>query len=624
MKRIEKVLRGVALVFLLVSMSACGSLKKDHDETLAKDETAYQRGVSVGAVGLGEAQQIELYVFDDKSGIWTKIKNGQYFAPGQYILGVTVNPYDSNQRVNISDGGMDDGKDDRECWQEIYYDENARMYITRDKYDIYPDDYFLITPILVQAIYPDGLASKAKFIVNSRKDFRSPDGFLVDRGLSVTLSKDFLEKLPAAIEPIIADLIPGLKIHNIAPADNGPGMQTDGVLRIDAAGIAFDLVLNDIYGFPAKTTRALNIGIEDVSGGTSKTALELVTKIFAGLFLRKLDIDNIPIMPIAVNIGDALQGLMKDPENIMQMMSTLGLDLPLEGLEIGVNLDSVLYVDLKGYPSETTAEYAIMGGALYDTLTENAPKDPKDTTGKKYIWPDVTVDPFDTGISLGMGTIKDGQTDLGIALSQYNLNQMIWQLMQGMQVELKAISNQFSIFAPKYAGDVIDLVLTFNPEGIAVDLATGRVVANDVTMLVKERIPTSNATTTMAILSIDLSLQLDAGFRKNEKRQVVLDMSITPIANLCHMHVLKDDLGMTIFDHGQFIPLIFKYLTKGSTSLALSLPLADLGLALEDSPGNKFVFDREGNCFLGMAIDTFDISKLPITGGGCFINTLGF
>jgi hypothetical protein len=624
MNRIEKILQGTALVFLILVLTGCGSFKKDHNETLAQDESAYQKGVSVGAVGLQEAQQIDLYVQEDNSGKWSKVRNGQYFAPGRYKLGVTVNPYDYSQKVNISDGGKDDGNDDRECWNEMLYDEKIKMYVAKGGYDIYPDDYFLITPILVQAIYPDGLASKAKFIVNNREGLRAPDGVLVDRGMSVSLSRDFLRKLPKAIEPLIAELLPGLKIHSIAPADNGPGRQSDGLLRIDVAGIACDLVLNDTYGSKSKPTRGLSIGIEDVTGGTSTTALELITNIFTSLFLRRLNIDNIPIMPIALNLGDTIKEMMKDPETMMQMLSTLGMDLPLEGLEIGLNMDSVLYVNIKGYPSETTAEYAILGGALYDTLTANAPKDPKDTTGKKYIWPDVTVDSFDTGIFPGMDTIKDGPTDLGIALSQYNLNQMIWQLMQGMQVELKAISKQFSIFAPKHEGDVIDLVMIFNPEGIAIDLATGRIVANDITMLVNERIPTSNATATMAVLSVDLSLQIDAGFRKDGKGQVVLDLSIAPIADLCHMHVLKDDLGMTIFDHGQFIPLIFKYLSKGSTTLALSLPLANLGLALEDSPGNKIVFDKQGNCFLGMAIDSLDMSKLPVSGGGCFINTLGF
>lgn len=99
-------------------------------------------------------------------------------------------------------------------------------------------------------------------------------------------------------------------------------------------------------------------------------------------------------------------------------------------MDLGISLDSTLYLNLLGYPSETTSEFAVLGGALY--VPENADVI-KDANGY-YVWPEVSDDAYDTMMDVGMGNIKTSATDIGVGISQYNINQMLSGLMENLKV----------------------------------------------------------------------------------------------------------------------------------------------------------------------------------------------
>ena len=600
----------VGLVIMSSIMGGCGFFAQDdHKTSLAVNEAVYDQGSPVPAVGFDESQSITLAVKKVVGGknTFVPVKDGDYLDPGKYTLGITATPRTVKgeamaERVFVSDGGGD-------YQVEAQYDQGKKMYVADFK--LIGADYFLITPILVQVIYSDGKASKAKFLVTTAKNLGAPYGSLVDRGMSVTVSKAFLGTLPAIVNPMIAQQVgsSAIKINNIYPANNATGKDQDGVVGIDVAGIKCEIILNDMkQDSSGQISRGLYIGIEDVSGGTMSNGLEAITGVFANLFLKGLKINNIPTMALGLGLSDLTKGLMDQPGGL----SIPGLALP--PVDLGLALDSTLFLDIKGYPAETTSDFAVLGGALY--VPDNADVT-KDANGY-YVWPTVTTDAYDTMIDVGMGTIKDSGTDIGVAISQYNINQMLQGLMKNLTVTVKDINKMAALFSPKVKTDKLDLNVTINPKGMAVDFVTRRVVANDIKLFLVE---SGEVNGTVAELSLDISMVFDVAFRMDGGK-LIMEMSVEPMEDRSHMHVMKDETGLDSLDHGKFIPIIFQYLAGGQNKLTIPLPLSDFGIIPRSgvTPG-KMVTDNFGNCFLGMAVSGIDMTKLSSGGAGCFIDT---
>ena len=597
----KRLLSFLAVTGMVLYLAGCGLYSDDkHNRTLAEDESVYQVGNPVPAVGFDESQTILLYV-KGEDGSFEKVENGRYLPRSKYTFGVKVTPRTTDgkvmdQVVQLSDGGWKEGI-------EAAYNADHKMYIADFKIS-----GFMTSPILIQVIYPDGQASKAKFVVKTAENLAAPYGMLVDRGLSITLSKDFLHSLPPAINPLIKEQLGNIDIRDIAPADNtSAGKKKNGVLNIDVMGLKCDVILNDT----AKGTRGLSIGIEDVTGGTAGNLLELITGVFAKLFLKNLNLNNIPIMALGFPLGDLVAGMMNQPASPIAGM------LP-EGMELSLKLDATLFLNLLGYPEETTTNFAVLGGALYVPDNDDIVKD-KDG---KLLWPQVTIDPTETGIAAGMARIESidpaRPTDIGVAVSQYNLNQMMQGLMKGLEVQVKSINKTVALFSPKDKSDNLDLIVTINPSGMAIDFAAHTIVVNDVNLLLVESGKVNGPVTE---LSLDLTLLFDASIGTDH---LSLNMSIEPDQDLCHMHVMKDDTGLGSLDHGRFVPLIFQFLSKGQDTLNISIPLADLGIQPRTgvSSNGAIEMDDQGNCFMGMAAAGLDAGKLPTS--GCFLTTAGF
>jgi len=174
---------------------------------------------------------------------------------------------------------------------------------------------------------------------------------------------------------------------------------------------------------------------------------------------------------------------------------------------------------------------------------------------------------------------------------------------------------------PEDPNNSLDLSMTVNTGGIAIDMkgdvdpSVIRLVANDM------RLEFIEADTPKAELSMDLTLELNIDIHEKDG-ELFLDLAIEPLADLSHIHVMKDDLGLDIFDHSRFVTLIFSGLAGGGQgdAMVISIPLSDMGLIPRQgvAPG-KVELDGNGNCFMGLALDSIDPSKLDI----CFISTAG-
>jgi len=210
-----------------------------------------------------------------------------------------------------------------------------------------------------------------------------------------------------------------------------------------------------------------------------------------------------------------------------------------------------------------------------------------------------------------------------VGISQYNINQMLSGLMENLKVRVKDINQMAALFGPKVKGDTADLEVTLNPRGVAVDFAKRRIVANDVRLLLVE---SGEVNGQVAELSLDLSMEFNVVFSQ-ENGKLIMTLSVTPMEDRCHMHVMKDETGLDALDHGRFVPIIFQYLAGGQRTLTIPLALSDFGIMPRGgvTPGT-LTTDEYGNCFLSMATSGIDMDKISaLTSGsaGCFIDTAG-
>ena len=588
------------LQFLVLSfvaafiLSGCSGGGSGHNEDLAKDESFYEVGASVKAVDFSDAQKITLYVYkqvEDNKFDYVKVANGDVLTQGKHKFGIDVtqrkiNGYVAPERVFIGDGGND-------YQVEALLDNDSGYYVC--EYQLAPSDYILTCPILIQVIYEDALASKEKFVVRTQEGMGAPAGMLVDNGIGISLSKSMLKQAVKVANPLIAKQIKGLSIQDMSPATGGG----NGIIHIDLGSIGCDISIKD----QNKNARGLYLGLENITGGSGGGNLlnTVISAILKGLLGKNgIDINGISVGALGFNITDLISGLAgpADPNSTD----------PLAGILTGLKLDSVMFLNLQGLPDSTTENNAAIGGSLYAAPSKDVTKDKNGS----YIWPAVTDDMNDTGMDMTM--LQGDIADIGIALSDYNLNQVLSSLMSGFSIEIKDIQKLTSFFAPEDPKNSMNLIATINPGGIAIDMTTQRVAVNDVRLTLIE------AGRPRTQLSLDVTLKFEAGFHADGKASY-LDLTIAPQYDRCRIHIMKDNMSMDMFDHSLYFPLIIEGFANGFDEIKMSLPLTDFGILPKAGidPG-KVDYDNSGNCYLKMAVGDLDASKLP-TAGLCFINT---
>ena len=297
-------------------------------------------------------------------------------------------------------------------------------------------------------------------------------------------------------------------------------------------------------------------------------------------------------------------------------------DDPIAGLLEDLEMDSILFLNIFGLPKNTDADFAVIGGSLYVDHSDNVETDEEGN----FIWPEVEID--NTNTMMDLNKIKSSITDVGVALSQYNLNQVLSEMVQPdhFSLMLKDMQDLIPMVGPEDPNNSLDISMTINPGGIAIDMKslndeTGlpviRVAVNDV------RLEFIEAGTPRAELSMDLSLEFTIDFHE-ENGEAFLDIAVEPLADLCHIHVMKDDLGLDMFDHSRFVPLIFSGLAGGQGGvMTISIPLSDMGLTPRQGAAlGKVELDGMGNCFMSLALDSIDPSAL-MGDDTCFISAAG-
>ncbi len=543
----------------------------------------------VKAVSYDAQAAIKLYIKDDAAeGGFRALANGDYVEPFEQTIGITVSPRQDGEKVYVSNGST--------YTEEAFINESG-MYVCSFNFE-YNKMAYLAQPVLIQAIYKDGYASKKKYVLATRKDYRAGDGILVEPGLVISVGKNVFGGLSAAVGGLLGE---DATVNAFSPADNSTGSKK-GVMHLEVDGlISGDMIVMDTDG---DDVRGVNIAFEDAT----VTNIPILKKLL-GILIN--DKPLLSLGPVAFDLGAMLGGLGGEDSEGDLLASILG----------GLDIDKQLFFNAYGIPEATTTDYAVLGGGLYiaegDTLST-------DEAGE-YLFPIVTEDySRDT---IDREGVKTGDHDMGVALSHYNLNQVLGGIAKKLVVELPAAALPIPLAIPAMdPGNSQIVKVTINPAGLNIDLAAYPGTATPARMdILDMRMEYYQNDDAMWVMSFDISLALAIGLSTDGKGGLSLDLALTPldVPSFNNCHVMKDRMGIGMFDNSTFVALLFEALaemTGGAPGdpFMIGLPLDSFGLIPAEGvdPG-VITYDDKGNCFMNLALSNID------AGGLCFISSAG-
>ena len=206
---------------------------------------------------------------------------------------------------------------------------------------------------------------------------------------------------------------------------------------------------------------------------------------------------------------------------------------------------------------------------------------------------------------------------MGIALSQYNINQVLHNMVAGIHIKLPISELPiFSEVTPEVPEGVIqEIAININPDGIGFDLASQpkRLDIIDMTFDYIEKNNAEEDGDIKSSVSVDMSLEINLSVR-SEEEGLFIDLEMKPISELCHANGMTDYTGTGIYDDPAFVDKMFKKMIETSKnqegdSLKISIPLSNLGFTAvpESDDPVAIEYDDNGNCFLNLVVNSIGV-----------------
>ncbi len=638
MKLFINILVSIVLTFFLIGIFGCGYLSSNEpdDEYIPfyNDPNFYMPGNAIPGGNFTFNQQVDLFIWDSSLGKFIKISQGMYVEPlKDTLIAIQVEPrtmmvdissedvlggegtYD--QRVFASDGSSD-------FVEEAFIDTNGefadevfdkQLPIYTCQIDI--TDKFPTYPILIEVLYEDWKAEKKKFIVETRKNFRPDPKKLVREGIAVTVSQKMLDIMGPALITIL-DLGIDSSLMKFSP-----GEPEDTFVDIKMGGIpVLGININDTSDDNGKVTRAMAIEITQeiidipIFGDMINLFLQGLINIFSESSETSLtQVVGLPIDELLIGFLTAEGSGGGDSIQVLEQLKPI-----IEAIEIG----QTAFLNIHGMTEENTSNFAALGIGLFLETT---------ALGQELSWPELEVD--DT-FKLNIDKIKTDNTDLGIAISSYGLNQLFEQLSQTLVVTIpQEILGDFGSILKFSKGAKIGARLAFNPKGWVLETLETE-SSND-----SSNLQLSISDMTFELLEngnprLEASTDIPVQFRvalTDQDGELILNLEIIPMYEECHLNLFEDTLNITFLDHANLVEALIDSLLGAAmfgdgddenTALVIPLNLSDIfGITPGEGSGVEI---KDGNCFLNLAVEDIDIEKLMglMGDGACFISTLNF
>lgn len=545
-----------------------------------------------------KVKSIDLYVKNDPSDDFEILVDGAYVPAGFQTVGVKLNyaAGSGNENVDlivyVSDGGMMEKT-------ETFLDASTGYYVCEFEFTT----AYLISSIFIQVIYPDGFESTKKVVVNTTKDVRPDEDSLVSNGMGITIGSDILEGFHGTVEGMLKD-ISNLKVEveNLSPADNSEG-SANGVIHLSLKNLLYgDIILTS----GSDDERGLTIEFEDLSllwdSSFGKTM---------GYFIDPWL--NFSLGALGFDMG-MLLGMMGGSED----SSNNALGNIISDLE----LEKTLLLDIYGLPDSTTPDFAAIGGGIF---TYNTKELDTDEDGK-LLWPNVYVDDNLSTPKLKR-ILDESDYNINVMLSQYNLNQMITGITDGMEVVMDETVVDLSFLKTENQSTKMALAVTPNPKGIAIDFNYETKPPVALINICDLKIVLFEDGEEAVRLSVDTIVKATFDIQSNGEGYSLV-VTAEPLLELSHINIMEDHKGLSILDHANILIALFNAVKDpNSDGFIVQLPinLSDLGIRFNKdiSKAGKVEFDGNGNCFLSLAVDSIDPSQI-LGDDVCFISTAFF
>jgi hypothetical protein len=548
------------LAVFLTAIIGCSS-----STTPQPQSTIYDAGAAIDAVTYSQSATITLYR-DTGSG-YVQIFNGTVVASNTTAkLGVKVEggAY-TNGRVFLSDG--------------LSYQVEAKL-----QNGLYTCDYSigsgqLLVPILVQVIYSNNLASKEKFVLRTYAG--APDNQLVRDGADIFIGKDVL----ATAQGITFN---GYTINTLTPSrQSSRPSPLNAVLYTEVT----DSLLNTI-----DTDFAVYDGIAD--GTTALVDPALILSFLTGIPQMNLGTESETLSDVFGSTAYYTAGYL----------AALNLNL------------KTAYLDIHGLPNATSDDFtAIDIGVL---IAANAPVFPSGITlypNNVVTHPALNLTPADVQLMFGTNSSAMLAKSVGLNLSMDNLTQIVKDLLNGsVTIDVSTLPLSQILPASDTSASGVDqkLRFTFNPEGIAFDFRTSvpLFILDDV------RIEYLENDVPQWMMSVDMTFSLTISTHNDtvtdsttgiSSEESYLDVNITLVPGSSRCHVMKDDQGIGLFDHSNFVSSLVAALagllpSNTGADLMFSINMENYGLALSEAAGTS----GAGRYFIKLVTTESNLTKI--------------
>ncbi len=534
-------------------------------DTITWNITCELTGEAFPATSYADASMITLLMDSESGAGYQTLEDGSQLEPGikakfgVKVEGGTFPVY----KVLVSDGGGNQ--------ITAAYDETLKLYLCS-----YPvPDADRLMPVLIQAVHPNGQASKAKYVFRTIEFAKSSQ--LIRNGLGLLVGKDILQSAKGMS-------LSGLTVDDLIPYS---GTFNTYVMKLTSGIIS------------------LPFNLVDGLTGNEQTEVSPTLKLKSGI----------------LNIDMGTQSMMLD-DLIGGMAGDLGADI--SGLNL---LAKPLYLDINGIPKSTTSNMSAMSIGLFTA------------EGEEGVFPSgVTLYPGSSAdIPLSQST--DDSSAIEMNLSQENMTQFVSEVLDGdVIIPALSIPTAVPYYGNIDPPVNQQMRISFNKNGIAFDFNTENplLIINDLGIEYLENGVAKWMISLDLAFRLDAgSHHAPVMGNANKDIESFLDIYLKLVPVYSHCALMRDDMGIAAFDHSDFAALLVDGLkdvlptndaNKGDLMLSITTG-ALLGSTITDDGfgmiltegGTSAVSDEAGRCFLKMATDEVDVAKSGI----CFINTAG-
>ena len=328
-------------------------------------------------------------------------------------------------------------------------------------------------------------------------------------------------------------------------------------------------------------------------------------------FVPLLIFNFLSVIPV-MNLGTVSMSLS-------ETFGTLAFDIAAD--MAGLNLSTkTTYLDIHGLPNATSDAFMAMDVGVF--MAENTSAFPSGVT--LYSNNDITHPRLNLTSTDVQQLFETDDPDVlakcvGVNLSMDNLTQITKELLKGyitFDVANFPISTILSVLGiTTVSGKDQKIRVTFNPEGIAFDFRT----STPMLILDDLRIEYIENDVPMWMMSLDMTFSLaisshietvtdPATGQTSENSSLDVNISLIPGSSRCH--VMKDDQGIGLLDHSNFVESLVEALGKKLVSYAgadlmFSINMENYGLSLSDANATS----GAGRYFLKMVTTESDLRK---------------